>query len=80
MSGLKLGDPVHYVTTGGKKPVCRHAVVITVDKPDPGLCIYNPQTTVFKHGVKEDESKKVGTYHDADRCEGEPAEIEAAGV
>ena len=77
-----LGTHVHYVVVvvggGGRKPVCRHAVVITVDKADPGLVIFNPQTAVFKHGVKEDESKKAGTYHAVDRCEGEPAEFEAS--
>ena len=75
-----LGTSVHYVTGQGKEPTCRHAVVITVDKPDPGLAIFNPQTVVHKGRVKRDDNRSPGTWHRAeDHVEVEaPAEIEAS--
>jgi hypothetical protein len=78
-----VGTVVHYVGSApGKRQVCRAAIVTTTgnlrDASAVGLCVFNPQTPLFKGGVKADEGKKIGTYHVLETCGNETTEFEAS--
>jgi len=72
MPKSSVGRVVHFVATDNKRNgVCRAAIVIgSKDDDSVGLCVFNPQTVLFKHGVKLDaETKKPGTWHLPERVD-----------
>lgn len=72
MEKLIVGSDVHFVALGAaRRDVCRAAKVTAIKGDDQvGLCVFNPQTLLFKHGVKLDaETKLPGTWHWPERVE-----------
>ncbi len=67
MPKSSVGRVVHFVGSASNRRgegVCRAAIVIaSKDDGSVGLCVFNPQTVLFKHNVKLDEAKASGTWH-----------------